>query len=272
MSPVALVREPSASLADCELTWIDRAAIDLRRARAQHAAYRAALGAAGADVRVLPALDHLPDAAFLEDTAVVLDEVAVLGVPAAPSRAAEPRQVAAVLAALRPVCPLDAAGATLEGGDVLRVDRTLYVGRSSRTNDAGVQALAARVEPWGYRVRALPVHGCLHLKTACTLAGDGIVVLNPAWVDAAAFERDGLAVVPVAPAEPWAGNTLRIGDTLLVAAGSPATRARLRDAGLRPEELDIGEFQKAEAGLTCLSLVFEAGVAPPRSAWPDSGR
>lgn len=272
MSLVALVREPSTSLADCELTWIDRTPIDLRRARAQHAAYRAALGAAGAVVRVLPALDRLPDAAFVEDTALVLDEVAVLGALGTPSRASEPEQVAPMLETLRPLWRLDVTGATLEGGDVLRVDRTLYVGRSGRTNEAGVEALASRLEPLGYRIRALPVQGCLHLKTACTLAGDGIVVLNPAWVDPTAFTRDGLEAVPIASAEPWAANTLRVGGTLLIAAGNPVTRDRLRGAGLRPEEVDIGEFRKAEAGLTCLSLVIDGGLGPSPGAWPDSGR
>jgi dimethylargininase len=254
---VAIVREPSASLAECELSYLHRTSIDLDRARAQHAGYCAALRAAGAEVLVLPALDDLPDAAFVEDTAVVVDEVAVLGALGVASRAAEPEMAAPALAAFRPVTRIDVPGATLEGGDVLRVDRTLYVGRSGRTNDAGSRALASLLEPLGYRVRALRVQECLHLKTACTYAGEGVMVLNPAWVDAAAFRRDGLEVLPVAPAEPWAANTLRLGGKLLVPAGNRVTSERLRGAGLRPVEVDIGEFQKAEAGLTCLSLLID---------------
>jgi dimethylargininase len=253
---VALVREPSASLAECELSYLDRTPIDLNKARAQHAGYCAALHAAGAEVRVLPALDHLPDAAFVEDTAVVVDEVAILGALGVGSRAAEAAAIVGALEAYRPVRRLDRPGATLEGGDVLRIGRTVYVGRSGRTNEAGVEALRRMLDPLGYRVRVMAVEGCLHLKTGCSSAGDGIVVVNPSWVSARLFEGDSLTVVPVASSEPWAANVLRAGGTLLVPAGNPATARRLRAAGLDPLEIEIGEFQKAEAGLTCLSLLI----------------
>ncbi|HEY7614955.1 MAG TPA: arginine deiminase-related protein [Gemmatimonadales bacterium] len=254
MPLIVLVREPSASLAQCELSYVQREPIDLTRAREQHAGYCAALRAAGAEVRVLPALDELPDAAFVEDTAVVLDEVAVLGAPGVGSRAAEVAAIAATLDAHRPVRRLERPGATLEGGDVLRIGRTLYVGRSRRTNDAGIETLRRQVGPLGYAVRAVSVDGCLHLKTGCSSAADGIVVANPHWVDRRLLEADGLTVVAVAPSEPWAANVLRLGDALLVPTGYPATAARLRSMGLDPVEVEIGEFQKAEAGLTCLSL------------------
>ena len=260
MRLVAIVREPSASLAQCELSYVDRTPIDLNQARAPHEDYRAALRAAGAEVRVLPALDHLPDATFVEDTAVVLDEMAVLGALGVGSRAPEAEAIAVALEGYRTVRRLDRAGASLEGGDVLRIGRTVYVGRSGRSNDAGTQGLRLMLEPLGYRLCVVPVEGCLHLKTGCSAAGDGIVVLNPSWVSAETFEQDGLKVVSVAPAEPWAANMLRIEDTLLVAAGNRATTRRLRAAGLDPVEIDISEFQKAEAGLTCLSLLI-----PPRA-------
>jgi dimethylargininase len=252
----ALVREPSASLADCELSYLPRTPIDLSRARAQHAEYCAALRAAGAEVVKLPALDSLPDAAFVEDTAVVVDEVAVLGALGVASRATEPDAIAPVLETHRPVRRLDRAGATLEGGDALRIGRTVYVGRSGRTNEAGTAALRAFLEPFGYRISVVPVQGCLHLKTACGAAGDGIVVFNPSHVNGRLFEDGGLDVVPVVPSEPWAANVLRVADTLLVPARNRATMRRLHGAGLDPVELDIGEFQKAEAGLTCLSLLI----------------
>jgi dimethylargininase len=255
MALVALVREPSASLAACELSFIHRTSIDLNRARAQHADYCSALRAAGAEVRVLPGLDHLPDAAFVEDTAVVVDEVAILGVLGVASRAAESEAIAGALEPYRPVRRLEQPGATLEGGDVLRIDRTVYVGRSRRTNAAGVEALRRVLQPLGYRVRVVPVEGCLHLKTGCGSAGDGAVVMNPSWVSGRPFEEDGLTVVPVAASEPWAANVLRVAGTLLVPAGNAATARRLRAAGPEPVEIEIGEFQKAEAGLTCLSLL-----------------
>jgi dimethylargininase len=252
---VALVREPSASLAECELSYVNRIPIDLNKARAQHAAYCAALHNAGAEVRILPALNHLPDAVFVEDTAVVVDEVAVLGALGVASRAAEAEAIAGALEGYRPVRRLDRPGATLEGGDVLRIGGTLYVGRSGRTNDAGIEALRSVLEPLGYRLRSVPVDGCLHLKTACTSAGEGIVVANPSWVSGQPFERDGLTVVPVASSEPWAANVLRVADTLFTPAGNRVTARRLRAAGIDPVEIEIGEFQKAEAGLTCLSLL-----------------
>ena len=255
MPLVALVREPSASLAECELSYVDRAPIDLTRARAQHASYCAALRAAGAEVLVLPALDHLPDASFVEDTAVVVDEVAIPGALGVGSRAAEADAIVGTLEAYRPVRRLDRPDATLEGGDVLRIGRMVYAGRSRRTNQAGVEALQRVVEPLGYRVRVMAVEGCLHLKTGCSSAGDGIVVVNPSWVSPRLFEEDGLTVVPVASSEPWAANVLRVAGTLLVPAGNAATSRQLRATGLDPVEIEIGEFQKAEAGLTCLCLL-----------------
>lgn len=243
-------------MADCVLSHIDRRPIDISVARRQHAAYREALREARADVVVLPALDTLPDSAFVEDTAVVLDEIAVVGALGVESRAAETEAIVSELERHRPVRRLTMPRATLEGGDVLRIGRTLYVGRSARTNEAGIESLRGLAGPLGYLVRAVPVEGCLHLKTACTYAGDGIVLLNPAWVDGGVFERDGLRLLAVDPAEPWAANVLLLGHALVVPAGNPATAGRLTRAGLQPVEVAIGEFQKAEAGLTCLSLLI----------------
>lgn len=205
---------------------------------------------------MLPPLDALPDAVFVEDTAVVVDGLAVLAAPSVPSRAAESEEIAPTLAAYRLVHRLATPGGTLEGGDVLRLGRTLYVGRSTRTNDVAIEDLRGLLEPRGYRILVVLVHGCLHLKTACTDLGNGMVLLNPAWVDDSAFESDGLRVVAVDPGEPWAGNTLLAGETLLVPAGNPATLRTLRGLGLRTVQVGIGEFQKAEAGLTCLSIVL----------------
>lgn len=255
--PVAITRQPSASLPECELSFVHRQPIDLTRARSQHTAYCAALHAAGVEVVVLPPLDALPDAVFVEDTAVVVDELAVLAAPGVPSRAAESEGIVSALATYRPVHRLATPGATLEGGDVLRIGRTIYVGRSTRTNEAAIGDLRRLLEPRGYRVRVVPVNGCLHLKTACTHVGSGIVLLNPAWVDGSIFESDGVDIVAVDPGEPWAGNSLLVGRTLLVPAGNPVTHQSLRGLGLRPVEATITEFQKAEAGLTCLSIVID---------------
>ncbi len=257
------MREPSATLADCELSFLRRRPIDPSRARAQHAGYGEALRTAGAEVVVLPPADPLPDAAFVEDTVVVVDEVAVLCAIGVASRAPEVELMASDIEPYRPVRRLPPGTATLEGGDVLRVGRTLYVGRSTRTNEHGITALRTVLEPFGYRVRTVAVNGCLHLKTACTSAADGVVLLNPAWVDPAIFEADGLEVLVVAPSEPYAGNVLRVGETLLVSAGYPETERRLQERGLQPVPVEIGELQKAEAGLSCLSVLVQGGAALP---------
>lgn len=272
--PVAITREPSASLAECELLFLHRQPIDLARARTEHAGYCAALRAAGLEVVVLPALDALPDAVFVEDTAVVVDELAVLAAPGVPSRAAESEEIVSTLADYRSVHRLATPGGTLEGGDVLRLGRTLYVGRSTRTNDVAIGDLRSLLEPRGYRIRVVPVHGCLHLKTACTYLGNGTVLLNPVWMDDSAFESDGLRIVAVDPGEPWAGNTLLAGQTLLVPVGNPATLRTLRGLRLRPVEVAIGEFQKAKAGLTCLSVVIRQKrvSTPPSSSAADAVR
>jgi len=250
----ALVRPVSASLADCELTHLARTPIDVARAAAQHADQLRALRALGVTVHQVPAADDLPDAVFIEDTAVVLDEIAIVTRPGAPARRAETAAVAEALAPFRPLRTMEAP-ATLDGGDVLRVGRTLYVGRSLRTNEAGVTAFAELTAPFGYRVEPVEFTGCLHLKTAVTAVADGVLLLNPAWVSAARFSgSDWLAVDP---AEPFAGNALRVGDAVLHGSAYPKTRARLEARGIRVVPVPADELAKAEGGVTCCSLIFE---------------
>ena len=253
----ALTRAPAPTLAQCELTFIERLPIDPVRAGQQHQAYCDALAACGARVAVLPAVAALPDSVFVEDPALVLDEVAVITAPGAASRQAEADLIAPVLAQYRPLVRI-APPATLEGGDVLAVGRTLYVGLSPRTNAAGVAALAAAVAGYGYRVIGVPVTGCLHLKTGCTALDDHTLLANPAWVDLAPFV--GFRMLTVADDEPFSANVLRVNGTLLVHAGHPRAAALLAQHGYPVRRVDIGEFARAEAGLTCLSLVFDAAA------------
>ena len=257
----AITRPVSNRLPECELTHLKRVPIDVARARAQHAAYEAALAGAGASVVRLPAADDLPDAVFVEDTAVVLDELAVVARPGAPSRAGEAEDMAAALAAYRPVRRL-AAPATLDGGDVLRVGRTLYVGSSGRTNEAGIAQLQAMIHPLGYRVVPVPVCGCLHLKTAATLADDRTVILNPRWISPDVFAGAGLDVLAIPEEEPWGANVLRIGRVVLMPDNAPRTHALLASRGVAVRTVDVSELQKAEAGVTCMSVVL-IGVAAP---------
>jgi dimethylargininase len=250
---IALTRPVPDTLASCQLTHIQRTPLDLSRARAQHAGYEQLLTALGCEVRRVPAAHHLPDSVFIEDTAVVLDELAIVTRPGAPSREPETEAVATALAPLRDMQWL-APPATLDGGDVLRLGRTLYVGIGGRSNEAGVEQLAAATTEFGYAVRAVPMNGCLHLKSAATEAAPGTVLINPRWVSAEVF--GGHRAIEVDPAEPFAANVLRIGDTVVCAAAFPRTAARLDSAGIETRLLDVSELAKAEGALTCCSLIF----------------
>lgn len=256
---IAITRDVPRSIARCELTHIAREPIDLARALAQHEAYNHTLAALGLQVIRLPADEEYPDCCFVEDAAVVLDEVAVITSLGAPSRRGETPVLAAALERYRPLVRIELP-ATVEGGDVLRIGRTLFCGRTPRSNDAGIAALAGAVAPFGYRVVPVPVTGCLHLKSAVTaLSADGeeeTLLVNPAWVDPAALGR--FRFFEVEPTEPGAANVLRVRGTVLVHPGFPRTLERINRAGYEVTPIDISEFLKAEAALTCKSLLFRA--------------
>ena len=252
---IAITREVSASLADCELSFVPRTGIDLARARQQHADYRDLLARLGCDVLALPEQADMPDAVFVEDVAIVTDEVAVMTRPGAASRRGEGASVAAVLARYRPLHAIEAPG-TLDGGDVLRIGRRVYVGESARTNGAGIAQLRAILAPLGYTVQGVPTHGCLHLKSAVTALDDETVLLQPAWVAREPFAA--CRIVEVDPAEEHAANVLRIGGQVVSPACFPLTHARIRAAGIEVATVDVSELQKAEGAVTCCSLVFRA--------------
>lgn len=254
MSLHAITRAPSPNLAACELTHLERTTIDADRAAAEHEAYERTLQELGCTVEQLPAEAELPDSVFVEDTAVVLPEVAVITRPGAASRRPETASIAAALARYREIRAIEAP-ATLDGGDVLRMERTLHVGRTSRSNAAGIDQLRNILAPFGYTVRGVDVQGCLHLKSAVSWLGDDTVLLNPHWVDETLF--DGMHIIHVHPEEPHAGNVLRIGSTLLCAAAHRRTHECLEKAGFSVRLVDITELARAEAGMTCSSLVLE---------------
>ena len=254
MPTVALTRPVSQSLGRCELTHLERVPVDVARAQAEHEAYEAELRALGCRVIPLPATHDLPDAVFVEDTAVVVDEVGVLTRPGAPSRRPEIASMAAVLARFRELRTIEAP-ATLDGGDVLVLGREVFVGLSRRSNAAGVAQLGVALAPFGYTVRGLPVTGALHLKTAATRVGPDMVLLNPRWVDASAFA--GWRTVEVHPDEPWAGNALEVNGTVLAAAAFPRTNERLTALGVTVRPIEAGELAKAEGGLTCGSVLVQ---------------
>ena len=249
---IALVRDVSSTIAHCELTHLAREPIDPDRAAAQHRAYVAALEQLGCELHWLAPEPALPDAVFVEDTAVVVDEVAVVTRPGAPSRRPETASVSAALAPYRPVATIDAPG-TMDGGDVLQLGRTVFVGRSDRTNEAGIAQLARHLGAFGYDVRSVETHGCLHLKSAITEVADGMLLANPAWITPGVFPGQ---VIPVDPAEPYAANALRVGGMVIYAAAWSRTRRRLERCGVRVLPVDVSELPKAEAGVTCCSLIL----------------
>jgi dimethylargininase len=250
---IALTRAVPPSLARCELTHLERRPIDFELAEAQHRLYEDELRALGCRVeRVAPAPEH-PDSVFIEDTAVVVEQAAVVARPGASSRRDEVADVAEALRAYLPVHALEAP-ATLDGGDVLIAGTRVFVGQSSRTNAEGLAQLAAILAPYGYRVDGVPIARCLHLKSAATAVADDLIVVNPACVDPRHFE--GMRTLAVDPGEPQAANILRIGETLVAPESAPRTRRLLEEHGLTVRVLDTSELAKAEGALTCCSLVF----------------
>jgi dimethylargininase len=251
---MAITRSPSPAMNDCELVYLARQAIDLARAAAQHRQYESCLRELGVSVISLAAEPDLPDAMFVEDPAVVVDEVAVLTRMGAESRRCETGSLARALAPFRPLRRMREP-ATLEGGDVMRVGRTLYVGASVRTSPEGIRQLAVELSPFNYEVRPVEVRGCMHLKTGCSYLGDRMLLANREWIDAGAFPD--FRIIDVAEGEPWAANVLRIGETLVMPAAFPGTAALLEQQGWKVRTLDVSELMKAEAGVTCMSILFE---------------
>ncbi|MGH7680363.1 MAG: dimethylarginine dimethylaminohydrolase family protein [Candidatus Eiseniibacteriota bacterium] len=251
---IAVTRPVSPALIQCELTHLERVPIDVARAIAQHADYERLLISLGASVVRAAAAPESPDAVFIEDTAIVLDEVAVIARPGAASRRAETEAVATLLSTCRPLESMTAP-ATLDGGDVIRLGRTLYVGRSSRTNPAGIEQLRRLTAPFGYSVAPVEFAGCLHLKSAATALSDDLLLFNPAWVSTDSFS--GVETVAVDDREPYAGNALRVADALVYPTEFPRTLEKLQSRGLRVATLEYDELAKAEGAVTCCSLVFE---------------
>jgi dimethylargininase len=233
---IALTRAVPPTIANCELTHVARAPIDLGRAVAQHAEYEAALGALGARVERVDAAPDLPDSVFIEDTAVIFDEVAVLMRPGASSRRLEVDAVAATLERYRPTESIVSPG-TMDGGDVLQAGRRVFVGLSLRTNRDAARQLQAILEP----------------------ATDDLLVLNPAWIDPAHFR--GMQWVAIDRGEPSGANVVRVGTAVVCAASAPRTRERLESRGLTVRAVDASELAKAEGALTCGSLIFNDGAS-----------
>src|SRR6202048_359461 len=251
----AITRGVSPAIVNCELTFMTRAPIHLAKALEQHRAYEQVLEKFGAEVISLPAEPALADSMFVEDPAMVLDEVALIFPLGTESRRGEGASLAKVLSRVGEGKYVQRPG-TVEGGDILRVGRNLFAGLSQRTNEVGIRQLQSIVGEYGYTVTAVPVNGCLHLKSAVTFLGRTTLLANRKWFDASCVS--GFEWIDVAAEEPHAANALAFGDTVILPASFPLTRARIEARGFKVLPLDISELQKAESGLTCSSLLFDA--------------
>jgi dimethylargininase len=250
---VAITHVPSPNMQQYARTFVGDCTIDLALAARQDQAYADALRSCGARVITLDANATMPDCVFVEDTALVFDELAVMMSPGAESRRGEP---AGIEPALRPFRRIErlTPPATMDGGDVVVSGRDVYVGESARTNSAGIAELREILRPFGYSVHGIPVTGCLHLKTALSALPDGRFLANPDWIDASSIAANRLVPVPIE--EPWAGDVLVIGERIIVSDAFPRTIALLGALGWTVIPVSVSEFAKAEGGVTCLSLVF----------------
>jgi len=250
---IAITREVSRSMRQCELSHIPRQDIDIDLARKQHAQYETALSDIGCKVKRLTEEPLFPDSVFVEDTAIMLNEMAIVARPGAETRRGETRSVSEVLSEYRTIFQIVSPG-TLDGGDVLQMGRTLYVGVTDRSNESGIKQLIDLVSAYEYEVKKVQVDGCLHLKSAATPLGEDKLLVNRSWVDVKSFE--GKSLIDIDPGEPYAANALFIDGEIVYPEGFPETRRCLEDAGFFVRTVDVSELQKAEGGVTCCSLIF----------------
>ncbi len=251
---IAITRHISSRFNECEITHIERTPIDVKIARAQHAAYVHALADLGCQVIELPEELELPDSVFVEDTAFVLPEVAVITRPGADSRKPEVESIIPALAPHRPLLHVSEP-ATVDGGDVLVAGKQIFIGMSTRSNDESVKQLNALLENYGYTVRGVEMTDCLHLKTAVTRVDSKTLLINKNWVDASNFP--GFDLIEVDASEPFAANCLPVQGKIIYPTTFPKTRKRLEERGYVIVPVDLSELAKAEGAVTCCSLIIE---------------
>ena len=255
MTIVAVTREINADFGNCELTFLRRVNIDMALAAQQHQQYQAALSSLGCKLVVVPTAPGLADSVFIEDTAIVLDEIAVLLRPGAASRRPEVAGIEPVLKQHRALRSIQPPG-TVDGGDLLRIDKHIFAGLSTRTNENGIEQLRQVVADYGYSVKSVETAKCLHLKSAVSEVAPGTLLLNPEWTDGAAFSDYEL--IETDRGEPHAANALRVGQSIVYPASFPRTADKLETRGINLISVDLSELQRAEGAATCCSLIFAA--------------
>ena len=250
----AITREVNTGLGSCELTFLPRVEIDTELASQQHKDYQSVLSSLGCNLIDVPTGPGLADSVFVEDTAVVLDEIAVMCRPGAASRRAEVAGVEAVLRPFRSLASIKHPG-TLDGGDVLCVGKKIYVGISTRSNRQGIEQLGHIVGAFGYTVEGLTTAHCLHLKSAVTQLAPDTLLINRNWIDATAFSDHDL--IDVDSEEPHAANALKVGSDIVYPSSFPRTLDKLAQRGFSMAPVDVSELQKAEGSITCCSLILK---------------
>jgi dimethylargininase len=251
--PIAITRQVSSRFNECEITHIDRSPINLDVARAQHQGYTQALKDVGCEVIELPVEEDLPDSVFVEDTAFILPEVAVITRPGADSRKPETESISRALQPHRELLFIQAPG-TVDGGDVLVLGKDIYVGMSIRSNQAAIDQMNALLGKFGYHAQGVELHDCLHLKSAVTRVDAGTLLINRNWVDTRHFAKFDL--IDVDASESFAANCLRVNGEIIFPAGFPKTREKLEAQGYNVRTVQVDELAKAEGAVTCCSLII----------------
>src|SRR5215207_7348416 len=249
---LAITRDVSPRLNECEITHIDRAPMDVKVAQAQHDSYVRALKELGYAVLELPAEAELPDSVFVEDTAVILPDVALITKPGADSRKPETESIAQALRPYRELIFIESPG-SVDGGDVLVLGKNIYVGLSTRSNQSAIDQMNEKLGSYVYKAQGVEMHDCLHLKTAVTRVDDKTLLINRNWVDVENFE--GFELIDVDASEPFAANCLPVGDAIIFPVAFPKTSAKLTAHGYKIRPVMVDELAKAEGAVTCCSLI-----------------
>lgn len=249
----AIVREIANTYNNCVVTFSDTPLIDVSLAKQQHNNYCNVLSQVGVDITKLEADDNLPDCCFVEDTAIIIEDIAIITYLGTESRVNETYEIEKSLKNYKKIYHINLPG-TIEGGDVLKIDKKIYVGISQRTNIEGINQLALIVKDKGYEVIGVNIWDTLHLKSACTYLGNNVVIFSQGHFDESIFSSYDTIIVP--KEEEYCANTLTINGQVLIPKGFPITKGLITIKGFSVIELEMTEIQKAEGALTCLSLLF----------------
>lgn len=250
-----LTHVPSSNLNNCELTYLDSERIDIKKALIEHNSYCNMIKECGANVNIIEDNIDLADSVFVEDPIIVFDEVAIVTSMGVESRRKESQVLKDYFSKIREIKEIKLPS-KIEGGDVLVIDKKVFVGLSPRTNESAIEELKNILKPYGYIVQSVKVDGCLHLKTGCTALDDKTILLNPNWVDVEVFSDYKIINIP--SDEPFGANIMKINEYICMNEAFPKSIELVKALGYKVKTTDISEFVKAEAGLTCMSVRYNA--------------